>query len=347
VADDVRQAAVAEVEPVPPPEGKLGKAVKEGVDPYYVAAKARLEFEEKVNAEIAKYSMKFYDDEAHRMLDAEKAAETVRDGTLDSITKDKLAEQKLYLETAKAELDIIKLNAQKQQEVDEIYLKWKTAQTKKTLEELADLEKEAESKRDLDLSMAEQQLADLEKSFGSVFDSIGSAITTSFNGVIAGTQTVSDAFRNMAQSILLSITDTIIKMGLEQLKKSLLELILKYLPAIASVFGGGTSGSPGTEDLSIPSSTPAMAGGGIVTRPTFALVGEGGESEAIVPLSKAGEFGFGGRGSTVYVDARNSQRGVSAEVMQAIRKGMGQAVKVSLSRVNDERRRGGMRGLDR
>jgi TP901 family phage tail tape measure protein len=39
---------------------------------------------------------------------------------------------------------------------------------------------------------------------------------------------------------------------------------------------------------------PKLADGGIVTRPTMALVGEGGEPEAVVPLSRMGEFGFGG-----------------------------------------------------
>ena len=36
----------------------------------------------------------------------------------------------------------------------------------------------------------------------------------------------------------------------------------------------------------------ALARGGIVTRPTISLIGEGGEPEAIVPLSRAQEFGF-------------------------------------------------------
>ena len=33
---------------------------------------------------------------------------------------------------------------------------------------------------------------------------------------------------------------------------------------------------------------PALAEGGIVTGPTLAMIGEGGESEAVVPLSKLG-----------------------------------------------------------
>lgn len=38
---------------------------------------------------------------------------------------------------------------------------------------------------------------------------------------------------------------------------------------------------------------PKLAAGGIVTKPTIAMIGEAG-AEAVVPLSKAGKFGFGG-----------------------------------------------------
>jgi hypothetical protein len=42
-----------------------------------------------------------------------------------------------------------------------------------------------------------------------------------------------------------------------------------------------------------------FAEGGIVTKPTLALIGEAGEREAVVPLSKAAEMGFGGAGNMV------------------------------------------------
>lgn len=41
-------------------------------------------------------------------------------------------------------------------------------------------------------------------------------------------------------------------------------------------------------------STPRLAEGGIVTRPTLAMIGEGGESEAVIPLSKLGNIAGGG-----------------------------------------------------
>ena len=43
-----------------------------------------------------------------------------------------------------------------------------------------------------------------------------------------------------------------------------------------------------------------LADGGVATKPTLAMIGEGGEPEAVVPLSKAGDMGFGGGPVTVH-----------------------------------------------
>lgn len=48
----------------------------------------------------------------------------------------------------------------------------------------------------------------------------------------------------------------------------------------------------------------ALAAGGIVTRPTLAMVGEGGESEAVVPLSKLGDMGGGEQTIIIQLDGR-------------------------------------------
>ena len=53
-------------------------------------------------------------------------------------------------------------------------------------------------------------------------------------------------------------------------------------------------------------SIPAMAEGGIVTGPTLALIGEGRESEAVIPLSKLNTMMQGGGGQNVVVTGRIS-----------------------------------------
>jgi hypothetical protein len=49
-------------------------------------------------------------------------------------------------------------------------------------------------------------------------------------------------------------------------------------------------------NLSVPK-LPYLASGGIVTQPTLAVIGEAG-AEAVVPLSRANEYGLGGGGGS-------------------------------------------------
>jgi hypothetical protein len=75
---------------------------------------------------------------------------------------------------------------------------------------------------------------------------------------------------------------------------------------------GGAAPATGTSPGAAPAN-PATNGvqahlavGGIVTRRTVAELGEGGEPEAVVPLSRAKEFGFGG-GNTYHFNIRTLQ----------------------------------------
>ena len=83
--------------------------------------------------------------------------------------------------------------------------------------------------------------------------------------------------------------------------------ILIYVLAVTVAFFKGMAAAPGPAGLVLGAMMSVMVGialapllalasGGVVTRPTIALLGEGGESEAVVPLSKAGDMGFGGGG---------------------------------------------------
>lgn len=65
----------------------------------------------------------------------------------------------------------------------------------------------------------------------------------------------------------------------------------KTFQALASGIGTVTSG--------IKSLIPGLAEGGIVTKPTLAMIGEGGESEAVIPLSKMGSMGGGSVNITI------------------------------------------------
>lgn len=51
---------------------------------------------------------------------------------------------------------------------------------------------------------------------------------------------------------------------------------------------------------------PMLAEGGIVTQATLAMIGEGNEPEAIIPLSKLGSMGFGGGGGNITVNVTSA-----------------------------------------
>jgi len=61
---------------------------------------------------------------------------------------------------------------------------------------------------------------------------------------------------------------------------------------------------------------PMLAEGGIVTSPTLAMIGEGGQSEAVIPLDRLGDFGGGNRvevygrisGSDILLSQERAQR---------------------------------------
>lgn len=83
--------------------------------------------------------------------------------------------------------------------------------------------------------------------------------------------------------------------------------MLGYLAKIGDFVGSLFKSDFGFSDMvsSIPTLSSftqdapvEMATGGIVTGPTNAIIGEGGEPEAVVPLSKANSIGFGGNSET-------------------------------------------------
>jgi hypothetical protein len=57
---------------------------------------------------------------------------------------------------------------------------------------------------------------------------------------------------------------------------------------------------------------PMLAQGGIVTSPTLAMIGEGAGPEAVIPLSRMGEFGMGGSNVTIHVNGGDPQQVVNA-----------------------------------
>lgn len=80
-------------------------------------------------------------------------------------------------------------------------------------------------------------------------------------------------------------------------------------------YGGGR--------ISLPH-LPHLAAGGILTRPTLFLGGEGGEPEIVAPLSRAREFGFGGGGGDLHVHVTHPL-GTPEQIGRAVRDALAQA----------------------
>ena len=79
-----------------------------------------------------------------------------------------------------------------------------------------------------------------------------------------------------------------------------------YLAIAAGVALIGAGAAINARMSKMSEGIPAMAEGGIVTGPTLALIGEGRESEAVIPLSKLNNMMQGGGGQNVVVTGRIS-----------------------------------------
>jgi len=89
------------------------------------------------------------------------------------------------------------------------------------------------------------------------------------------------------------------------------------VPDWVPLIGGKSFSLPKIPTISLPK-IPKLAEGGIITRPTLAMIGEGGESEAVIPLSKLDGLG-GGREVHIYLDGREITRSVAPQMVDMIR----------------------------
>jgi len=116
-----------------------------------------------------------------------------------------------------------------------------------------------------------------------------------FDSVAAGTARGEEAFKSFLRSVLSEIN----RLMAQKVVQQFAELLLS---AGFSTGGGGGSGGGGNGfvDWGQGAGVEEFAHGGIVNNPTLAMIGEGGQSEAVVPLPN---------GRSIPVDFRGSNRG--------------------------------------
>ena len=145
---------------------------------------------------------------------------------------------------------------------------------------------------------AQYSVSGMESTWQELGNTINSVWSQNVTGILKGTTTVADAFKNMAtgmgDAFISAITKMITNWILFQNVTGTYKSGAGLIGTIGSWFGAKEGGIlPGSWEP-----IHAFAQGGMVTRPTLGMIGEGGGSEAVIPL-KGGKIPIeGGRGDT-------------------------------------------------
>jgi tape measure domain-containing protein len=162
---------------------------------------------------------------------------------------------------------------------------------------LTDPARQEEAARLIDQIKAQERLNYVIGLSEQLANSVGNAWTQALSSIAQGTATVGRAFQQMAQTILQSLA----QIAAQEATKGLIRLV------IGSLTGGGTGGALGG-NISFGLGSGAASGiggaigggstfaeGGIVTRPTFALIGENAATTPEYVLNRQQMQGMMGR----------------------------------------------------
>jgi hypothetical protein len=122
-------------------------------------------------------------------------------------------------------------------------------------------------------------------------NAIGAAFGDAFRGIISGSMSAREALSQMFQQIGAHFIDMATQMIAKYLEMKLIGLAQSFLGGAAG--GAGPVAMPGAgvgggSSMFMPGAPSFFATGGFVTGPTRAVIGEGGESEYVIPSSKMG-----------------------------------------------------------
>lgn len=152
------------------------------------------------------------------------------------------------------------------------------------------------------------KLTDLAGDVKDKFVEVGSAI---LDGIAEGVGAATDFISDFAKGIGNGIIDV--------LNTRIIQRINNGIPDKIEI--------PFAPDINLPDNPiphiPKLADGGIVTRPTLAMVGEGGESEAVIPLSRLDRMmggGGGGGGQTINVTVNMPVGSDGADVVASLQR---------------------------
>jgi len=148
-----------------------------------------------------------------------------------------------------------------------------------------------------------EELLSVQNQVAAGATAIGNSFSNAFRSVIDGSKTGKEALADMMSAVAEHFMDMAAQIIAQQLAMILYGTIMKALGVTLPGAGGGGGGAP-SPPVTMPDAPALIAAeGAFVSGPTRALVGEGGESEYIIPESKMREsmarYSRGARGSAV------------------------------------------------
>ena len=190
-----------------------------------------------------------------------------------------------------------------------------------------------------------KELKSLSNQVTSAANAIGTAFGNSFKGLISGSMTAKEALASFFQSVADHFLDMAAKIIAKMIQMFILQQALKIF---GGAFSGGLSSAVGTgaQGWADSFATPlpglgsigsiGFAEGGFVTGPTSAVIGEGGESEYVIPASKMqsamSRYSRGARGEGVIPASGGSE---GSDTPSATGGPMAIDVRYSVERIND------------
>jgi tape measure domain-containing protein len=187
-------------------------------------------------------------------------------------------------------------------------------------------------------------LVSLSNQVTSAANAIGTAFGNSFKGLISGSMTAKEALASFFQSVADHFLDMAAQIIAAWIKMAILNTIVKIFggglttavsPEVGAI-GQGSSIYAAAEGAYWPGGFQAFADGGLVTKPTMGLIGEGGESEYVIPASKMSaamsRYSRGARGEGVIPASGGSE---GSNTPSANGGPMAIDVRYSVERIND------------
>ena len=172
-----------------------------------------------------------------------------------------------------------------------------------------------------------------EQVLDNIASGVAGAFSSALDAVTERTKTLGEALGDIGKQLLATIGKMLIMYSIGQ--------------ALGALSGGDTKGvfgflakgfgfQPAKDGAYWPGGFQAFANGGLVTKPTMGLVGEGGENEYIIPASKMRgameRYAAGVRGSAVIPDGRDTSNGDAMPITAA---GGAIDVRYTVERINN------------